>query len=512
MSVELLDDHSTGTGDGDRVNECDVFPEGSRQRAICDGTADLPMHKINRYRDLWGLPPLHGPDRPLSLHPRPTPSAPKPANGKAAKAQSGCSTCGGGQPRAPKPNGHGPGSQLLKLFGDAGVPHCEACIDLAGKMDRWGKLGCAKRIDEIVKDILPRAQEWVKDNRPLIHRFLSLTKLEDVALQKAIRGKVQKAIEQTPDRRQPVKRNLRKFPTGKNWASAFKPTTGTPPYLTTDDLARDALSLIPRLPPDITAVYGSARSGLVPATLLAEMLHLPLTVIRNRQGDTIPAGNGWRLLEGLPRKPGRILVVDDTTMTGNSLLRVKQILEGTPGEKIYCAVYVNPAAVTKPDLWARDLPWPHLLEWNLYNSVLLDSFALDFDGILCRDCPAGDDDDGPRYRKFLREVPPLHLVRKRPIKLIVTARLQKYRPETVSWLDRWGIRVKQLVMGPWPSKVERSRHDVSAWKAGELQRWFRRASGIKPRMFIESDPRQARKIAEMTGGLIVCPAARRCFR
>lgn len=489
---------------------CDQFTPGSRLRSICDGTAPLPIAKINRYRSGWGLPPIVGADpAPTTSRAARVQQAPS-GNGKKRKAGGGCRSCGGGSKRKLKPNGHGPGSQLLAIFEAAKVPHCEACIELAGRMDRWGKLGCANRLDEIVGEILPRAREWVEGNRPLLHGFLSLVKLEDRALRVAIRGKVQKAIEQTPDSR-PAPRKARPFPTGKNWARAFKPGKGTPPYVTSEDLVRDTLSLIPRLPPNITAVYGSARSGLVPATLLAEMLHLPLNVVRNRQGDTVPASHGWRLLEGVPKRPGKILVVDDTVMTGNSLLRVKQLLGDIPGQKIFSTIYCNPESVTKPDLWARDLPWPHLLEWNLFNSVLLDSFALDFDGILCHDCPVQDDDDGERYLQFLREVPPLHLVRKRPIRLIVTARLEKYRTETLEWLARWRIGAKQLVMGPWHTKAERMRHDIAGWKAEQIKRFLRRSGGIKPKMFIESDPRQAERIAKLTGGLVVCPAARRCF-
>lgn len=44
------------------MSECDKFPQGSRLRAICDGTADLPLWKINAYRDRWGLDPFYGPD------------------------------------------------------------------------------------------------------------------------------------------------------------------------------------------------------------------------------------------------------------------------------------------------------------------------------------------------------------------------------------------------------------------------------------------------------------------
>src|SRR5690606_15176720 len=116
---------------------------------------------------------------------------------------------------------------------------------------------------------------------------------------------------------------------------------------------------------------------------------------------------------------------------------------------IAAAVYVNPFARVKPDVWVRDLPWPHLLEWNLFNSVLSPSMAVDFDGILCHDCPPQDDDDGPRYARFLREVQPLYVMRKTVVQLIVTARLEKYRPQTLDWLARHGIAVKTLVMGPW---------------------------------------------------------------
>jgi hypothetical protein len=33
---------------------CDDFPEGTRKRSICDGTIDMPLEKINRYRVAWG--------------------------------------------------------------------------------------------------------------------------------------------------------------------------------------------------------------------------------------------------------------------------------------------------------------------------------------------------------------------------------------------------------------------------------------------------------------------------
>lgn len=502
-------------------HECERYAPGSRLRAICEGTVDLPLAKINAYRSKMGLGPIQGPDLPrkprpvapsrLAKPPEPTPNA----RGRGR----GCGTCGNGraqgQRRRPpaRTNGWGPGSVLLRHFAAAGVPHCDECLALAAEMDRWGKRGCLARLDQLVEKIIPRALAWMKESRPWLHRLLSVTALERTALRLAIRQRVSRAIAEAPGRRPRPKRSSGQFPLGRNWRHSFRPTDGTPAYLSVDDLARDALSLVPRLPPDITHVIGSARSGLVPASLIASMLHLPVSVIRSRPADVMPAGNGWRLLEGAPKNHGRTLVVDDTTMTGNSLLRAKTILKNTGrnGPFVFASVYCNPAAATKPDLWAQDLPWPHLLEWNLFNSVLLDSFALDFDGILCEDCPPADDDDGARYRRFLQEARPLHLVRKRPIKLIVTARLERYRADTLKWMDRWGVRAKEIIMGPWQTVAERRRQDVAAWKADALKRFLAKRGGIPPKFYIESHAGQAARIAELTGRLVVCPPARRCF-
>lgn len=496
------------------MSECEQFPEGTRIRSICEGTADLPLAKINAYRDRWGLDPFHGPDeaRPpkVKIEAAVGRSDSKKESASASRESrrgksGGC--CGGDKtPAKIRLNGWGPGSQLLKLFEADGVPHCDDCILLAGQMDRWGKRGCDQRVELIVADMLPRAKAWLKEKHPWAERLLSMTFIEDEAVRVALRRKVHQAIANTPS---PASKTKAWKPSG-NWASAFRPSNGVPEFIPTSRLAEDTLKLIPQLPPDVSHIVGVSRSGLAPATLLAMTLHLPITILRHHQGDYVAGGNGWRL-NGNRTTEGTILVVDDTTMTGNSLNRTKHVLRDMSGEKLFAAVYVNPSAIAKPDVWVHDLPWPHLLEWNLFNSVLLDSFAIDFDGILCHDCPPADDDDGERYLAWMENVRPLHLVRKSPVKLIITARLEKYRPQTLAWMERWGVRAKELRMGPWRSLAERRASDVAAWKATELKEFLSRRSGIRPRFYIESDPHQARRIADITGQLTVCPSARKCF-
>lgn len=473
-----------------------------RMFEIASGQTDLPLNSVKRYRALWAaqgyqLPSL---DDTAILTTRTRRRSPR----------NGCGNCG----RMQQINGHGPGSQLLKMYTDAGVPHCHTCLSLATKMDEWGVQECRNRIEEIVDDILPRAKNWLSSNRPWMHRLLAGVGIEETAIRLRIKQDVLKSINKAASVTPAEIDGLTKGRSGfrpRDWSTAFKPSPQIPQFITNEQFARDTLSLISRLPPNITAVAGVSRSGLHPATMIAMMLHVPLIVVRHHQADWFPAGNGWRLNEGQPKHQGITLVVDDTTMTGNSLQRTKHVIADMPGKKLFAAIYVNPAAKAKPDLWAVDLPWPHLLQWNLFNSVMMDSCAFDFDGVLCHDCPIADDDDGPRYEAFLKNAIPRHLVRKRQIKLIVTARLEKYRQLTNDWLDVWGISVDRLVMGPWETLQDRRKDDVPAFKARELESWFAADAPIRPKIFLESCPQQAQQIAKISGGLVACPNGQ-CFR
>ena len=98
----------------------------------------------------------------------------------------------------------GPGHELTMIMKAKGVPSCQRCIALANKMDEWGVEGCQERIDLIVTDILPRAEEWVKENHPFVTRlFTKFTftknKLES-KLKTAIRDLVSLAIKNHADK------------------------------------------------------------------------------------------------------------------------------------------------------------------------------------------------------------------------------------------------------------------------------------------------------------------------
>ena len=300
-----------------------------------------------------------------------------------------------------------------------------------------------------------------------------------------------------------------KTATKRNGNSAFT-AVGKARFVTGSQLHRDTLKLVQLIPPDVVAVVGVARSGMVVATMVSMLLHRPLFAIRQTLGDVISVGNGWRLGGEKHLEPmrGKVVVVDDTVMTGNSLKAIKHVLADRFPDHITASVYVNPFAARKPDLHAVDLHWPHLLEWNLFNSVLSPNMACDFDGILCSDCQPGQDDDGDRYLDFIANAKPLYMPRKVPIPLIITARIEKYRQPTVEWLHRHGIKVHRLVMHPASTLAERNSDDVAAWKAREFVRWNNDHKPTPPpNAFIESDDRQARRINEISGLMTICPAS-----
>ena len=303
-----------------------------------------------------------------------------------------------------------------------------------------------------------------------------------------------------------TRRTLPSRPRPQRRRGAFAMGTDRPRWVSAAQFATDVRDFAARVPSDITAIAGVARSGLSPATMLSMYLHLPLLAIRQTLNDVIEAGNGWRLGGSSHIRPqGKVLIVDDTCMTGNSFRQVLPIMRGW--DAMTAAFYCIPAVSLKPDMWQAELQWPHMLEWNIFNSVLSPNMALDFDGILCHDPERWQDDDGENYRQFILNAKPLYLPRKAPVPLIVTARIERYRAETMEWLTRHRIRVNQLIMHPAHSTRERERDNVAAYKARHFAAWAKvHRPRPAPLMFVESDPRQAERIFHLTGHMTVCPA------
>lgn len=89
----------------------------------------------------------------------------------------------------------GPGTELAAIFAAAGVPGCQSCHELAGRMNAWGSAGCREKLEQIVAEILPRAQAWLAESRPWVAGLLGAAGVETIALTAAIRRRVIAAID-----------------------------------------------------------------------------------------------------------------------------------------------------------------------------------------------------------------------------------------------------------------------------------------------------------------------------
>ncbi len=275
-------------------------------------------------------------------------------------------------------------------------------------------------------------------------------------------------------------------------------------YVTLEQLAADVRDFARQVPAEVTAIAGIPRSGLIPATLLAALLHLPLLELHREQGLR-PLGHGLRLNE-LGRPTDTLLVVDDSVHGGWAMASAReQLRESTfAGHALFAAIYPRPESLRHVDLHGPLTPAPHLFEWNLFNCRQAEQMAFDIDGVLCDDWPGGPE-EGHEYQEFLRATKPRWLPRRAIVPLIVTARLERHRKPTEQWLERHRVRYAELIMGPWESAVERRR----AYEAGS----FKGAAYARSRctLFVESDDRQAEAIWRAAGKPVLCPSSGKVF-
>ena len=162
-------------------------------------------------------------------------------------------------------------------------------------------------------------------------------------------------------------------------------------YITTAQLIRDCKNLL--LPQvsnlNLKGVIGIPRSGMLPASMIAMWLNLPLYFL-DPQNNLLPMSAATKFggirMSHYKGSNGRLLVVDDTVYAGTAMKNIKSRLNE---DAYFCSVYLRPASELKPDFYARELNPPHLLEWNLFNCTYIETALLDFDGIFCPNVPPG---------------------------------------------------------------------------------------------------------------------------
>ena len=256
------------------------------------------------------------------------------------------------------------------------------------------------------------------------------------------------------------------------------------------------------------AVVAILRGGVVPATMAACMLALPLFMIGwdRRAGTT-----AW---VGPPPVGKRILLVDDCCATGQTMLAARAALlnDGLdcatltivhdPETTGYVPDFSHPMGELFRFPWERGEATPAARALRKTGapadrSTEAPFIGLDLDGVFLPDLPRADYDhdlaEALRRRHALQPfavLPPFSAERA----VVITGRHEFSRAQTAEWLAQWGY--PDLNLECRPADVADAAAAIAEYKARTATRW-----GCTH--FIESDPELAIRIAALAPHLLV---------
>ena len=287
-------------------------------------------------------------------------------------------------------------------------------------------------------------------------------------------------------------------------------TEQPPVFISHDQAERMVLALLDRAARwKPQAVVGITRGGLIPATIAAAELALPLYVIGC---DRVSGAVSWI---GDPPSERRLLVVDDSCSTGQTLSRVTTALCAQGYDCLTLTIVHDPDVTGfAPDLshpmttlfrlpWERGEATPGARALRASGAVIERRVAeapfvgLDLDGVFLPDLPRSEYDAdlsatlGRRHLLGPCSVLPAFDPHRA---VVITGRHIDDRSLTLEWLARCGH--EGLPVEFRPHDVSDDIASVAAHKARVATRW-----GCTH--FIESEAEQAIRIAAAAPHLIV---------
>lgn len=277
-------------------------------------------------------------------------------------------------------------------------------------------------------------------------------------------------------------------------------------YIRLQDLCSTIRNNIHKIPHDVDFVIGVPRSGMIAASIISELLNVPLVDVNSFVSGAIPSG-GDRLQLYNQKLTNKVLVIDDTTFSGKSMRETKEKLKSKDGyEFIYCVVYLEGDKGEKEiDLYLEDMRhedkgWKNicLYEWNIMNhyGFVMEKIMWDLDGVFCVN-PTQDSNE-EEYLDFIKNATPLFTPKVR-LNKIVTYRCNKYRKETEEWLSKNGIRYNLLGMVAADNYVQ--RHQIAPSSAEYKANIYK---NDEAQLFIESEANQAEQIWKLSNKPVLC--------
>ena len=260
---------------------------------------------------------------------------------------------------------------------------------------------------------------------------------------------------------------------------------------------------IQKIPSNVDLVVGIPRSGLFVATLISLYLNLPVTDVDSLLNDSIYKCGTTKVKDNWIKnlsEARKILVVEDSSSSGKSLMRLKEQLKNFKYKDkiVILTVYVTDLTKEYTDMYFEICNPPRIFEWNFMHTKSVENACFDIDGVLCVDPTNEENDDGEKYREFLLNAP-LRIAPTYPIGCLVTTRLEKYRKETEEWLKKHNIKYKQLIMMNAASKEERIQMGNHGKFKGEVYKKQKNCN-----LFVESNWNQATEIAKISDKTVFC--------
>lgn len=271
-------------------------------------------------------------------------------------------------------------------------------------------------------------------------------------------------------------------------------------------LYKDLLNKTRELLPDLagvraTGIIGMPRSGMLPASIIAMELALPLLAYDRTTKSIYNIGEGRRrgLLDGSKRE--KYILVDDSVCSGEQMLSAIKALSEVLGHKktVTCSIFANPGAKYTPHIVGARYSPPHFFEWNVFQNFMTEKIAFDMDGIICADPPPIAWSEGKEYEEWIRNPQLLHVPITKNGVVVISARSERFRRETEDWLNAAGIKVKALIL--CNNSLVKTPENVGKWKAEKILQ-ARIEHGIS--YYMESSYLISREISSRVGIPVIC--------
>lgn len=252
------------------------------------------------------------------------------------------------------------------------------------------------------------------------------------------------------------------------------------------------------IPHDVDLIVGIPRSGMLVASILSLKLNLPLTDLYSFQrNDPLKKGN-TRIYKNdqlaHPQDAKKILLVDDSIASGNSMREAVALVESCFGGQVLTMVaFAERANSHKVDIFLEAVEQPRVFEWNILHHSVINHACVDLDGVMCaqfndREIQAGD----------CLEAKPL-FIPSAQIAHLVTTRPERYRAETEAWLAQYGVRYGKLHM---LDDAAAGQPQSPGWKAAFKARVYH--SDHHAVLYVERRADHAREIMRSSNKPVFC--------